>query len=156
MSITNQITTAATESIGIIDCDATAEDVSEVISKMDAWAEAIKNAQAMLKEALYLWLNQQKKGTQLIVGTKKYYIGSTVVKKAIDNSGALTALFESTGGDLKTVSDCISGGASAWKFAKCKQVLGDDKYAEQFVEIVKKDVKGETVKALKSVDTRFI
>jgi hypothetical protein len=156
MSLTNEITRAATENISSIDCDSTPEQIAEVVLAMEAWSDAVKESQKMLKEALHEWLNQQDKGTQLIIGTKKYYIGSTVTKKANDNAAALQALFEATGGDMEEVGKCISSGASAFKLAKCKQVLGDEAYKEQFTELVKKDVKGETVKTLKAVDTRFL
>lgn len=154
-SITSELTAAAVQVVGKIDCDSTPAQVAEVINQLDSWADAIKEARAMLNEAIYEWLNQND-GAQLVVGTKKYYIGTTVSKKANNNGSALTALFEATGGDLEAVAECISSGASAWKFAKCKQTLGDDAYKEQFLELVKKDVKGEKVKSLENIDTRFI
>jgi hypothetical protein len=137
--------------LAAIDCDTPPQQVAAVVQRIDAIKDLVRELDRMKGEVLAEWLDD---GRSLEIGAKRYYLGKTVVKQARDNAKALDALFAAAAGDFERVAGCMSKSASAWKYATAKQLLGDA-YDDHFIETVKTNVKGETIKTVKAVDTRF-
>lgn len=141
----------AQSALATLDCDSTPEAVAAVVQRIDAIKKAVRELDQMKAEVLAEWLGDDR---SLEIGPKRYYMGKTVDKRARDNAKALDALLAAAGGDFEKVAGCISKGASAWKYATARQLLGES-YDDHFIETVKTNVKGETIKTVKAVDTRF-
>lgn len=141
----------AQAALASIDCESTPEAVAVVVQHIDAIKDTVRELDRMKTEALAEWLGDDR---SLEIGAKRYYMGKTIDKRARDNAKALDALFTAAGGDFEKVAGCMSKGASAWKYATARQLLGAE-YDTHFIETVKTNVKGETIKKVKAVDTRF-
>ena len=125
-------------------------DVIAMLEKLDFAKSYIKELDRMFKDLLIDWINANG---QLVVGDKRYYVGTKKTVKPRALAPLTEALMNATGGDFEAFIKTMSAGA--YKQGACKEVLGDawaDHFSVQHVDDIKT---GKPQKELKITDDRF-
>lgn len=127
-----------------------AQDVCELIDKIDFAKRSMRELDALLKEKLIDWINANG---ELTIGTKRYYVGSTKKTKPVDLEKLTEAAITACQGDFSAFVEALS--ANAYKPGACKKILGDE-WGKHFVVETIDDVKtGKPKKDVKVIDERF-
>jgi hypothetical protein len=88
------------------------------------------------------------------VGEEDFYVAPDKSHKPRDTKALVVALLDATAGDLDAFCACLA--SDAIKPGAAKDVLGEDAFARLFETIVKTDLKGKPIKALQTVNRKFI
>jgi hypothetical protein len=130
---------------------ATKEDVLTALNFTKRLRELAKELSDQAEAASIAWI--QANG-EIIDGDIRFYVAVNKTHKCKDVKATLAALLEKSGGDLDSVTECMS--TNAWKPGETKKRLGDD--ADKFFETIEAaDLKtGIGAKRLQKVDQKFI
>lgn len=134
--------------------DSPADDILNAIDKIGALGDALKLSKEQLDQILFDWLSKDNR--QLVLGDKRWYIGTETKVTPKDYRGILETLLELSAGDLDALSEFLA--SKPFKHGSIKAKLNDEKrYHELFtVETVKDVATGKPLKSTKCVDDRFV
>lgn len=116
--------------------------------------EAVKFLKQNLDEACQRWIEANG---AIQCGTKRLYVGPVKNTKCRALPAAVKALLDSVGGDFDQFCECLSSGAL--KYGACKQVMGEETWAQHFEVTEKSELKegvATPVKVLHEVDEQFL
>jgi len=146
----HSLTTLVNRSAGI-DETSKAEDVLALLDTLEAFKTRLKEIDAAFKEQMIDWINANG---DLVIGTKRYYVGSTKRTKPADNEALAIAAVTACEGDFAAFAEVLS--ANAFKPGACKHLLGDE-WGQHFTVETVDDIKtGKPKKSVQMIDTKFL
>lgn len=130
---------------------ATEVDVIAAIDVLDRLKQVTRGLATLVDDAACRWINANH---DITVGDCRYYVGTTTWVKCRDPRQALTAMLETSGGDLDAVAACLA--SDAWKSGASRQLLGEQ-FDVHFATELREDLKtGKPRKSLQRVNQRFL
>tara|TARA_Y100000310_G_scaffold172765_1_gene172903 strand:- start:915 stop:1442 length:528 start_codon:yes stop_codon:yes gene_type:complete len=123
------------------------------------WTKQLANyASAWKKMITEKWIeSMQEQGvSEVVIGSIRYYIGTTKTYKVKDKADLLEALLNHTGGDFDAIVECLS--SNAFKHgAVRKQFEDEQKFDQHFEQDVVRNIKdGSPKRGLQEVNDDFV
>lgn len=87
-------------------------------------------------------------------GEESLYVAPDRTHKPIDLFAVVEALLQKVGGDVSEFVSCLA--SDAIKPGRARELLGESLFALLFETIEKRDLKGKPIKALQTVNKRFV
>lgn len=132
--------------------DATQDEVLDVLGRIAAAKDAIRELGSMAEEAAIQWIEANG---DIEVGDVRYYVGTNRTTKCTDTRATMEAALNATGGDIDAMCELLSSGA--WKPGACRKTLSPDDFDMLFTTSETLDLKtGKPKRGLQRVDQRFI
>lgn len=130
-----------------------ADELAEVLTKLDTIKHFEKEMRDTLKARMLLWILANKR--DITIGTKRYYAGVRKENKCRDRAMTLDKMLHAAGGDMAVVADILC--SDPFKAGAAKDLLGHEVWSECFEVIEKtKLLDGKPAKEVLEVDERFI
>jgi hypothetical protein len=127
-----------------------------LLDQIDAVKRFCREAEPVCKAALIAHI--KRTGRPVEAGDILWVYSTKRDTKCPDPKAVFEVLLDVTEGDLDAVNGCMSAGA--WKHGAVKRLLADVGQPEKFLELFRvvevEDVKGQPVKELAAINTRFL